>query len=324
MQDNGSSFPLLVVSCDKYADVWPYFFGLLRRRWPDCPFPILLGSNELSPDLPGVTSVPVGPDSSWSTGARKMLDRVTELYPDADYVLLFLEDFLLIAPVDTARIVDLVQIARQKKVGCLRLAAGLPLALPPTYEISEFPGVGVVTSGEPNRVTLQAAVWQVETLRRLLPPGLSAWEFEMVGTHMSEGLDAVFWAVVRPAIEYAQAIEKGKWKPEGLAILRNAGLDVSTLARGVFSEAELVSHYSQSREESANSEYRGAALRSFLGGRRTEGLRHIWRGIRQGNPTLADLTLSLVGSLGRAATRKALSIYVRLRLRSYSRRESKQ
>lgn len=253
-----------------------------------------------------------------------MLDRVTELYPEADYVLLLLEDFLLTAPVDTPRIVELVKMARQKQVDCLRLAAGLPLALPPTYELSEFPGVGVVASGEPHRVTLQAAVWRIETLRRLLAPGLSAWEFEMVGTHMSEGLDAVFWAVMRPAIEYDQAIEKGKWKQEGLAILRNAGLDASTLARGVFSEADLVSHYNNSREESASSEYRGAALRSFLVGRRTEGLRHIWRGISRGNPTLADLALGLVGSLGRAATRKALSIYVRLRLRSYARRESSQ
>ena len=319
-----SSVPLLVVSCDKYADVWPYFFGLLRLRWPDCPFPILLGSNQLSPELPGVTSVLVGPDSSWSTGARKMLDRVTELYPDADYVLLFLEDFLLTAPVDTRRIVELVQIARQKQIVCLRLAAGLPLALPPTYELSEFPGVGVVAPGEPYRVTLQAAVWRIETLRRLLAPGLSAWEFEQIGTHMSEGLDDIFWAVMRPAIEYDQAIEKGKWKPESLAILRNAGLDADTLARDVFSEAELGSHYNRSREESAISEYRGAALRSFLGGRRTEGLRHIWRGIRYGNPTLADLTLALVGSLGKVATRKALSGYVSLRLRSYSRHEGDQ
>lgn len=253
-----------------------------------------------------------------------MLDRVTELYPDAEYVLLFLEDFLLTAPADTTRIVELVQIARRRKIGCLRIAAGLPLALPPTYELSEFPGVGVIAPGEPYRVTLQAAVWRIETLRRLLAPGLSAWEFEQIGTPMSEGFADVFWAVMQPAIEYDQAIEKGKWKPEGLAILRNAGLDAGTLTRDVFSEAELVSHYNRSREESAISEHRSAALRSFLAGRRIEGLRHIWRGIRYGNPTLADLTLALVGSLGRAATRKALSGYVGLRLRSYSRRESNQ
>src|SRR5258708_6971033 len=318
------SVPLLVVSCDKYADVWPYFFGLFRLRWPDCPFPILLGSNQLSPELPGVTSVPVGPDSSWSTGVRKMLDRVTELHPGADYLLVFLEDFMLTAPADTRRILELVQTARRNKIGCLRLAAGLPLALPPTHELSELPGVGVVAPGEPYRVTLQVAVWRIETLRQLLPPGLSAWDFETIGTHMSEGLDDPFWAVVRPAIEYEQAIEKGKWKPEGLAILRNAGLDASALTRGVFSEADLVSHYNRSREESAISEHRGAALRSFLAGRRIDGLAHIWRGIRHGKSSFSDLTLSLVGSLGRAATRKALSIYVRLRLRSYSQRESKQ
>jgi hypothetical protein len=251
-----------------------------------------------------------------------MLERVDELFPEADYVLLFLEDFLLTSAVDTARVVELAEIARRERVGCLRLAAGLPLALPPTCELSEFPGLGVVGTGDPYRVTLQAAFWRIETLRRLLAPGLSAWEFEQIGTHMSEGLDDIFWAVMKPAIEYDQAIEKGKWKPESLAILRNAGLDVGALGRGVFSDTDLISHYNRSREESAATDYRGAALRSFLVGRRAEGLRHIWRGLRKGNPALTDLGLGLVGSLGRAVTRKTLSIYVKLRLRSYARRES--
>lgn len=324
MQDSHSSIPLLVVSCDKYADLWPHFFRLLRLRWPDCPFPVLVGSNLLPPDIPGVTSALIGPDSSWSAGTQKMLDRVTELHPGADYVLLFLEDFFLTAPVDTRRVQHLVRIARQNGIGCLRLAAGLPLALPPTNELSEFPGVGIVAPGEPYRVTLQVAVWRIETLRRLLVPGLSPWEFETIGTHMSEGLDDVFWAVMNPAIEYDHAVEKGKWKPEGLAILRSAGLEATTLGREVYTDTELVAHYNRGFEESATSNYRSAALRSFLAGRRTEGIRQIWRGIRNGDATLTALLLALVGSLGRAATRKALAGYVRLRLWSYARREHNQ
>lgn len=251
-----------------------------------------------------------------------MLDRLSDLHPGSDYVLLFLEDFFLTARVDTPRVVELIRVARQRGVGCLRLASGLPLALPPTDQLPEVPGIGNIGPGEPYRVTLQVAIWRIETLRKLLVPGLSAWEFEQIGTQMSEGLEDEFLGVIKPAVDYCQAVEKGKWKQEGLAVLREAGLESGKLSRGVFSEAELASHYDRVREEGMRSEHRNAALRSFLVGRRLEGLCHIWRTFRYGNPTFADLLLGLVGPLGTAATRQALNAYVRLRLWSYARRDS--
>jgi hypothetical protein len=251
-----------------------------------------------------------------------MVDDIVRISPHADYLLLFLEDFLLKGTVSTARIVELVQVARKNKVGCLRLAGGLPLALPPSRPLPDFPGVGEIASGEPYRVTLQVAIWRIDTLRRLLAPGLSAWEFETIGTHLSEGLDEPFWGVTRPTIEYDHAIEKGKWKHEGIRILQSAGLEPETLQRGVHSDEELGAHYERSRQESASSEYRSAALRSFLVGQRKEGLRHVLRGIRQGNWSFLDLLLVVVGSFGRTVTKKALSIYVGWRLREHSRREA--
>ena len=48
---------LLVPSCDRYADLWPPFFALLRRQWPDCPFPVVVGSNHRPCTETGVGSV---------------------------------------------------------------------------------------------------------------------------------------------------------------------------------------------------------------------------------------------------------------------------
>lgn len=250
-----------------------------------------------------------------------MLDRVTELYPDADYVLLFLEDFFLKARVDTQHIVDLARTARSRAVGCLRLAAGLPLALPPTYELPELPGIGVITSGEEYRVTLQVALWRISTLRQLLVPGLNAWQFEEIATNMSESINDPFWGVMKPAIHYDHAIEKGKWKPVGLAILREAGLHTGVLTREVFSDAELTSHFDRSRAESDTNRYRSAALRSFLLGNRKKGLQLILRHFLWGKSILADMTLGLVGLLGSAVTRKALAVYVRLQILVYAQEE---
>ena len=40
-----SDTAILVASCDRYSDLWGPFFGVLAKRWPDCPLPIYLGMN---------------------------------------------------------------------------------------------------------------------------------------------------------------------------------------------------------------------------------------------------------------------------------------
>src|SRR3954467_10514178 len=94
-----SDVPLLVISCDRYADLWRPFFEVFWKRWPDCPFPVYLGTNHLEFASQRVTTLAVGPDVDWASNALCMLDRL-----GAAYVLVFLEDFLLQERVNTARV----------------------------------------------------------------------------------------------------------------------------------------------------------------------------------------------------------------------------
>lgn len=238
MTNNISDIPLLVISCDRYKDLWSPFFAIFKKRWPDCPFPLYLGSNHNICTVPGVSSIAIGEDNSWADGVRRMLDQL-----NSDHVIIFLEDFFILESVDTKRVIDLVDTAVSERVGCLRLIAGLPLALPPTEPLPERPDIGVIQKGAPYRVSAQVAVWQVETLRKLLIPGMSAWEFEEIGTAISEEIDDLFWGVYEAAIKYAQCVEKGRWKPEGLELCRNEGVNVDLSARSAFTPEELDQHY---------------------------------------------------------------------------------
>ena len=40
-----SDCSILVVSCDRYRDLWTPFFTLFQRYWPDCDMPVYLGTN---------------------------------------------------------------------------------------------------------------------------------------------------------------------------------------------------------------------------------------------------------------------------------------
>ena len=61
---------LLVISCDKYADLWPIYFGSLFKYWPNCPFKIYLGSNFKIYDHKDVTMINVGEDYDYSSNLK--------------------------------------------------------------------------------------------------------------------------------------------------------------------------------------------------------------------------------------------------------------
>lgn len=255
--------PLLVVSCDAYSDLWRPFFALFHQRWPDCPFRVYLGTNEKSFDDPHVTVLHCGPDRPWSVNLRRMLDQL-----GGEYVILLLEDFFLLRPVESDRLLRLVQLGLDHHVGCLRLYS----ILPPPHPLHHEPGLGGFEPGDPYRVTLQAALWRMQTLRRLLAPGLSPWQFELLGSQLSETFDEPFWGVYEPPIVYEHVIEKGRWKPAGLALCREAGIEIDHAARPAFTEEEWRRHNHIHRLRTRLATLRGETVRAFLAGQRKTGL----------------------------------------------------
>lgn len=285
--------PVLVISCDRYADVWDPFFALFRLRWPDCPFPLFLGTNQKRYENTEVTTLAIGDDESWASGVLKMLDAL-----EGDHVIVFLEDFMLQQRVDTAAVLALVDLARRERVGCLRLVAHMPLAYAPTRPVAGVPGVGEIERGALHRVSLQVAIWRVETLRRLLVPGETAWDFEVLGTALSNRLPEPFWGVYESVIRYDQAVEKGKWKPAGLRICQEAGVPVDLTARGTFTEEELQSHFDRYAAESEAEDRKRRMLHLFRGGRRLRGLAAAASAIRLRPVSLQLWAAALAGTLG--------------------------
>ena len=81
---------ILVPSWDGYQDVWQPFFHCFFKYWPDCPYPVFLGSNSLSYPDSRVSPILIGPDIDYSSNLIAMLDHI-----DQDWVIIFTEDMLL-------------------------------------------------------------------------------------------------------------------------------------------------------------------------------------------------------------------------------------
>ncbi|HKE93670.1 MAG TPA: hypothetical protein VKB34_05125, partial [Povalibacter sp.] len=165
------------------------------------------------------------------------------------------------------------------------------------------------------------ALWRISTLRALLAPGMTPWDFETIGSQISETRRDQLWGVTSTVLHYDHVLEKGKWKPDGLRILREAHLPLPGNGRPAFSEDEFASYREQGEMDAKRSAQRGKALRYFLKGRRREGLRALCGYVRATGPGVSEVALGVAGMIGPVATRGLLAVYVASRLRDCARRE---
>jgi hypothetical protein len=212
-----SDTAVVVVSHDRYADIWSGFFSLLFRFWADNPYPLYLISNQITHPHSRIQPICVGEDLSWSQTLADGLARVP-----SRVVLLVLDDFYLTGPVDTALVRRLRDAMAHDDVVYLRLAPNPK----PDIPLSDISELGLIRKGAPYRASLQMAFWDRLALLDLLRPGESAWDFELRASRRSDAMTQKFLSVregIRP-IPYRDVVIRGKFLPE--AIEHFSSLDV--------------------------------------------------------------------------------------------------
>jgi hypothetical protein len=194
---------VFVSSCDAYADLWVPFFTLFWRYWPDCPFPVYLGTNELRYDDHRVTTVNSEGGLSWAEQARRQISTI-----ETPYVLLVLEDFFLRKPTPTKDLLELLATLGAVNGRMLRLTNRPP----PDEPADGHSSIGLIRPGAPYRVSTQATIWHRDTLLELLKPGESIWEFEEAASRRSDRYINDFYSVWRQALPYGyHVVQQGKW-----------------------------------------------------------------------------------------------------------------
>ena len=101
---NNNKIAVLVISCDKYSDLWDPCIRIFNKYWPDCPYDNFIIANIKSFELWGFKNIIVGDDKSWSQGLKSALDK---LKLDHDYVYTQLEDYYFIERIDNQYTIDM-------------------------------------------------------------------------------------------------------------------------------------------------------------------------------------------------------------------------
>lgn len=223
---------VLVVSCDKYSDLWKPFFECFRRFWPDCPFNIYLLSNKKAYNEHGVRCILTGDDPSWSDSLIKGVSQVKE-----DYIFMFLDDLFLAEPVDNKEVMEIFQWVMEFDVSYVRMNPMKKKADKPFND-----SVGIISKGALYRTSTVMAVWKKEVLLDLLKVGESAWDFELHGSVRSDKYDD-FYVVWKNNFEIINTVIRGKWLPSAAKKIKSVGIEIDLDSRRVMTLSQSIFYH---------------------------------------------------------------------------------
>ena len=247
MQIN-KNYSILVNSSDGFEDCWAPFFTLLQRYWPACDAKIYLNTEKKACHYQGlpITSTKVQGDTegrlSWSECLLRALDQI-----ETPLVLYFQEDYFIHQPVRD----DVIRRATEymidhPEVGHIALTRHCSLG---PYEEHEEGWLQVIMKNARYRISTQAALWRVDTLRSYLEAKENGWMFEIYGTWRAHKRDDIFlsarWddALGGPAIDYLHTgIIKGKWLREIAAVFEKNEISVNYERRGFYEPKSRLLH----------------------------------------------------------------------------------
>jgi len=202
---------ILVLSCDKYSDLWEPFFECFFRYWPDCKFPIYLGSNNKIFDNQSVKTILSGDDKDWSSSLLNILEQI-----NSEYVFIFLEDFFLVDNVDNLKFDDLFNILVENDFNHCHIGLN-----PKTNSFIES-GIGIYEKGMPYRTNV-FGLWKKSYLKNIIIRGENPWNFEIMGSYRSS-YDDGFYCIPNGIFKTMNMVEKGKWFPSNIKFIKNLGI----------------------------------------------------------------------------------------------------
>ena len=164
---------ILIISCDKYSDLWEPCAKIFNKNWPDCPYDKYLSSNMKEFDEYGFTSILTGEDKTWS---YELDIALTKLEGQYQYVYTMVEDYYFIDRLDNDYMTKMFDSFVLAEGNFLRLNK---ILRPQIKYHNEF--FGEIINNAPYRQTIGFTLWNIKTLKEILNTNENAWEFEKKG-----------------------------------------------------------------------------------------------------------------------------------------------
>jgi len=207
-------FAILILSCDKYSDLWDLFFGAFWKNFPDCDVPVYLGCNFANYHDSRVTVINANVKTNWSGEVKSILQQVKE-----KYLFIWLEDLLITSPISREKLLNYVQFMKERDAKHIKLG---PYPEPDSV-VND--GIGVYEKGVPYRASAMGLWDRDYLLNFLLLDGENPWQFEVMGSYRTSYSDG-FFGLRQNLFERLNLLVKGKWSPRAIQYFKKNNVEV--------------------------------------------------------------------------------------------------
>lgn len=200
---------ILVISCDKYSDLWEPCVKIFNKNWEDCPYDKYIATNTEKFNFQGFSNILMGEDKSWSYGLKCVLTKLEEQY---EYIFTLLEDYYFIDKIDNdymIKMFDSFVLAEGNFLSLYKLPSQLK-------HYNEF--FGELENNIPYRQSCVFTLWKIKTLKEILKDDENAWEFEKIGVKRGFRYDKFFGTYYN--FKVINVVIKGKLVPKDYSILK--------------------------------------------------------------------------------------------------------
>lgn len=226
-----NSCPVFISSSDSYSDLWPIFFDLFKKYWPEYEGIIYLNTENKDFQFAGLTIIctHVGKNSFGRT-FRAGLNRV-----NSPYLLLIMIDYFFMGKVNHEQLNNYFEFFIKQDIDSLCLISN-----PYTKaERLNYKDINRVIPPSKDMFSFQIAFWKKSILYEMILPHETPWLSEWYGTLRANEmkLKLAYAATEKPIPYLAEgALHKGKWVEPMILFLQDIGYHVDFNKRGFFQE----------------------------------------------------------------------------------------
>lgn len=193
---------LIVHSCQKFSDLWDAHFLLLDKNWDDRGVRTILATDEPTEwSHPGVEVFSAGKGKELSDRTKAVMSIVK-----TEYVLITLDDYFPIYPIDTKKIEYLVSVMEAEQLDYIRM-----FHRPWSFrKLKNYRKIFEIDLSEDYAVNLYAGIWRTSFAANTVRESMNAWDYEVSLTAVARELGAHCAMSKNKDFPIMDTIRKGK------------------------------------------------------------------------------------------------------------------
>lgn len=195
---------MLILSCDKYSDLWDAYVHQLEMFWPDRGMETYIVTDEkCNQKYRNITIIPFENCSEWSNRFQKAVDFVK-----TEYVFVTLDDYFLIKPISTSLFDKYVEMMNKEKIDYLRLV--VPPRKSNNEKLRGYNSVRMIDTDKVYSVNMYSGIWRKSFLQKTFDAPLSAWEYEVKLARRARENNAKCVMTTADVYPFLDVVRKGK------------------------------------------------------------------------------------------------------------------